>query len=280
MTLLGQGRRCNRARSWTATATAVGLAALMACTSSSSNGPEGNADGGVPQCTATQACVGYPSFGNWVCLESCRGVDAGDCPSGEVCTTAGTCCTGPACSAGFAYVCVATDAGTGADGASDASSDGAEADGDGGLPQCTATQACVGYPSFGDWVCLESCRGVDAGDCPSGEVCTTAGTCCTGTACSAGSASVCVAADAGTGTDGASDASRDGAEVDGDGGFPQCTATQACVGYPSFGNWVCLESCGGVDGGDCASGQTCRSVSGCCVGTACSAVSHRVCVGP
>ncbi len=72
----------------------------------------------------------------------------------------------------------------------------------------------------------------------------------------------------------------DGGEADGDGGFPQCTATQACVGYPSFGDWACLESCSGVDAGDCPSGQTCTSASGCCVGTACSAVIHHVCVGP
>ena len=67
------------------------------------------------------------------------------------------------------------------------------------LPQCTGTQLCVGYPSFGDWVCLESCAGSDAGACPSGMVCTMAGGCCTGAACSATTANVCVASDAGAG---------------------------------------------------------------------------------
>jgi hypothetical protein len=143
--------------------------------------------------------------------------------------------------------------------------------GDSGLPQCGATQRCVGYPSFGDWVCLESCGG--AGDCPAGKTCESVSGCCTGTACSAVSAHVCVASDAGTG----GDAQNDG---NGDGGFPQCTAAQRCVGYPSFGDWVCLTSCSGVGAADCPSGQTCKSVSGCCSGTACTAKSEFVCVAP
>ena len=157
-----------------------------------------------------------------------------------------------------------------------------------GFPQCSGAQRCVGSPSFGDWVCLESCSGVDAGDCPSGMTCTSVSGCCTGMGCSATSANVCVAQDAGASGDAASDASgdaasdapSDGTAGNADSGFPQCSGTQRCVGSPSFGDWVCLESCSGVDAGGCPSGMTCTSVSGCCTGTGCSATSANVCVTP
>ena len=248
----------------------LAAAILVACSSSSSDGPGGT--GNFPQCTATQHCVGYPSIGTWACLEGCG--DAGDCPSGTTCKSVSGCCSGTGCSAVIEPVCVASDAGPGADGASDASSDASGGDGNGGFPQCTSTQRCVGYPSIGDWVCLENCG--DAGDCPSGTTCKSASGCCTGTACSAVSDRVCVASDAGAAGDGASDASGDASASDG--GFPQCTATQRCVGYPSIGDWVCLETCG--DGGTCPSGMTCKTESGCCVGGGCTAVAVPVCVGP
>jgi hypothetical protein len=50
------------------------------------------------------------------------------------------------------------------------------------------------------------------------------------------------------------------------------------VGYPSFGDWACLESCSGVDAGECPASETCMRASGCCVGAACTAVSRPVCV--
>jgi hypothetical protein len=183
-----------------------------------------------------------------------------------------------------------------------------------GFPQCTTAQSCVGYPAFGDWICLVSCGGPDAGGCPSGTTCKSADRCCTGTTCSA-TAFVCVASDANAdggkdgasdassdaddgstdasgdaddgstdassdASDGASDASSDANDRDADGGFPQCTTTQRCVGYPSFGNWVCLEGCSGLDAGDCPSGMTCKSAGGCCAGTACSTAAAFVCAAP
>jgi hypothetical protein len=170
----------------------------------------------------------------------------------------------------------------GPDGGDDASTghDGGE-DGsiaDAGFPQCTATQQCVGDPSFGDWVCLERC-GADGGGCPAGTTCQSRSGCCSGTACSAISALVCVPSETDAGSDGDADAAVD-APSDADGGFPQCTSSQACVGYPGVGDWVCLARCSGADGGDCPTGATCTHASGCCVGTACSAVSVAVCVTP
>jgi hypothetical protein len=171
--------------------------------------------------------------------------------------------------------------------------DGASEASDSGLPQCASTQRCVGYPSFGDWVCRESCSAPDSGDCPSGQECRSVSGCCTGAACSATSANVCVPSSPGddAGSDGSSDAAdgsdaadaadgADGAYQDADAGFPQCTSTQGCVGYPSFGDWVCLETCSAPDAGDCPSGQECRRVSGCCAGAACAAVTVDVCVTP
>lgn len=143
---------------------------------------------------------------------------------------------------------------------------------DSGLPQCASSQACVGYPSFGDWTCLERCDG-DADTCPSGTTCQSVSGCCTGTGCSAVSNKVCVASASDAATDAPSDA------PDADGGFPQCTSSQACVGYPSFGDWTCLERCDD-DASVCPSGTTCKADSGCCIGTACSAPSVKVCEAP
>src|SRR5580704_2675793 len=116
----------------------LALGIMMACGSSSPSGND-HTDG-FPQCTGTQRCVGYPSFGDWVCLESCSGVDAGDCPSGMTCTSVSGCCTGTGCSATSANVCVALDAGAPGDAASDVPSDANGGDVDGGFPQCTGTQ--------------------------------------------------------------------------------------------------------------------------------------------
>jgi hypothetical protein len=193
------------------------LGAVVAC-GSSGNGPGGGkdastedgggadtgtedtgADTGIPQCASNQSCVGYPSFGDWICLESCSGPDAGDCPSGMTCTSVSGCCTGTGCSAVSHFVCVASPSDGGPDGQPDGRGpdgggpDGGRPDVDAGLPQCGAQQSCVGYPSFGDWVCLDSCAGPDAGDCPSGTICTSASGCCTGTACAAVRRFVCVA---------------------------------------------------------------------------------------
>jgi hypothetical protein len=170
------------------------------------------------------------------------------------------------------------------------------------FPQCTASQQCVGN-SPADWVCRERCE-ADGGGCPTGTTCQTMGGCCTGSSCLAINARVCVpdtgGSDAGpdassdassdSGSDSSSDSSsdapsdtdadaaRDATGGDADGGFPQCTTGQACVGYPSFGDWVCLSLCTGADGGDCPTGFTCVHEGGCCVGVACSAISVAVCV--
>jgi hypothetical protein len=100
---------------------AVALVAVYACSSSTppGNGQDAGADRAIPQCTATQTCVGYPSFGDWVCLQKCGGFDASDCPSGMICTSESGCCTGTACSARVNFVCEPRP-----DGGGDASADG------------------------------------------------------------------------------------------------------------------------------------------------------------
>jgi hypothetical protein len=170
------------------------------------------------------------------------------------------------------------DASAGPDGGQDGSTQDADG-GDAGFPQCTATQQCVGDPSFGDWVCLERCA-ADGGGCPSGTTCQLRSGCCIGTGCSAVSAHVCVPSDMDASADADADAAPDASGSDADGGFPQCTSAQACVGYPSFGDWVCLARCTGADGGECPTGMNCTHAGGCCVGTACSTVSEAVCVTP
>jgi hypothetical protein len=252
----------------------LGFGIVVACSS-----PGSTEKTDLPQCSGTQRCVGYPSPGDWVCMDSCSGADAGDCPSGMTCKSVSGCCTGTACSAVTANVCVASDAGAGGDGGPDAPNDASGGDADGSFPQCSATQRCVGYPSFGDRACLESCGG-DAGDCPSGMTCESVTGCCAGTGCAAPIFQVCVASDAGASGDAATDAPSDASKGTADGGLPQCTTGQRCVGYPSFGDWVCLDSCSGADAGDCPSGTTCKSESGCCTGTACDPVIVYVCVAP
>jgi hypothetical protein len=57
------------ARSQVGATCILAFAILAACTSSSPSGDDPDAgNGGFPHCTATERCVGYPSFGDWVCL--------------------------------------------------------------------------------------------------------------------------------------------------------------------------------------------------------------------
>jgi hypothetical protein len=94
---------------------------------------DAGADDGLPQCTATQSCVGYPSNPKWVCLESCD--DAGGCPSGTMCHPESGCCTAGGCSAPSFSVCVP---------AADASSQDP-----GDAASCPSIQsACAATPTF------------------------------------------------------------------------------------------------------------------------------------
>jgi hypothetical protein len=58
--------------------------------------------------------------------------------------------------------------------------------------------------------------------------------------------------------------------------LPTCGANQVCA---RLGSNVCMPGCA-ADGGGCAISQTCKTVSGCCVGTACAAVLVHVCCAP
>jgi hypothetical protein len=139
------------------------------------------------------------------------------------------------------------------------------------IPTCSASQVCVEYTPAGP-ECLPSCAGIDAGGCPSGEVCTSTSGCCIGTGCSAVSVSACCPP---SGCDSLPDA---GARQDA-GVLPTCSADQRCVEYTPAGP-ACLPACSGIDAGGCPSGEVCTRASGCCLGTACSAVSVLVCCPP
>lgn len=207
----------------------------------SSDGNVGDQAPSFPLCTLTQRCVSYQSAGDWVCLDACSGVDAGDCPSGTACEKLSGCCMGAGCDPLSVYVCVESDSGAGGDAAGVEDAAGSDAAG------------------------VDASAGNDAASTDAGTV---------------GDAGADASVDSGAAGDSRSDGPIDGDGGGPDGALPSCTTMQSCVGYPSFGDWVCLESCSpeaGADAGGCPSSMTCTSLSGCCSGVSCSAISAYVC---
>jgi hypothetical protein len=60
-------------------------------------------------------------------------------------------------------------------------------------------------------------------------------------------------------------------------GTPTCSTGESCVQSSSHGAQQCIQSCAGLDAGGCSSGEVCTATSGCCSGTACSAIEVFVC---
>jgi hypothetical protein len=240
-------------------------------------GGGGSNDGSTfPVCSASEVCAEYTPNGP-ACLQGCAR-DAGVCPAGEVCTPTSGCCSAGGCSAIDVYACCPPEGCATSPEAGGAVPDGGyvpEAgppdvvtpEPDSGFPACGADQACIEYGPSGR-ACMQTCS--DAGECPSGQVCTSTSGCCSAGGCSAVSVNVCCP------PEGCNAQAQDAGGSGPDGSAPICSAAETCVQNTPYGP-SCMQRCAGLDAGGCPAGWVCTGTPGCCSGAGCLAPYTYAC---